>query len=264
MGDDRPELVQSLQRGLQVIRAFGKSTGDGLALSQVAELTGLTRATARRIVLTLVAEGYIKNQGRLFSLTPRILDLGYSYIVSFQIWELCLPHMRTLVSQVQESCSLAVLDLPDIVYVARVPMKRIMTVTLAVGSRLPAHATSMGHVLLAALPEDQLDHYLDTADLEPYTPKTITDPGKLRTELGKVRRQGWALVDQQLETGVRSIAAPIRCRDGSVPAAINVSAHPQRSDLTELREVFLPALLKAAQESGDDIDRHARSQQPFV
>lgn len=252
----KPDLVQSLMRGLEVIKVFGGSGPAALTLSEVAETTGLTRATSRRILLTLAEMGYIHQEGRQFSLTPRILELGYSYISSLELWELCQPHMRELVQELRESCSMAVLDLPEIVYVARVPMKRVMTVTLAVGSRLPAHATSMGHVLLAHLPPDKLDGFLATAELEPLTPRTITDPVKLKTHLGQVREQGWALIDQHLETGVRSIAAPIRRPDGSVPAALNVSAHSQRTNLDELRRRFLPRLLDTAAEISADLSRN--------
>jgi IclR family pca regulon transcriptional regulator len=237
--------VQSLDRGLSVIRAFGPETSQ-LTLSDVAHATGLTRAAARRFLLTLVELGYVRNEGRYFSLRPRVLELGYAYLSGLTLPEVAAPHMEDLVSTVHESSSVAVLDGSDIIYVARVPTKRIMTVTIAVGTHFPAYATSMGRVLLACRSPDELESYLETVDLTPLTRRTITDADRLRSVLAVVRAQGYAVVDQELEDGIRTIAAPIQGANREVIAAINVSAHASRVTMDTLRKEFLPHLLDTA------------------
>ncbi|KAB8177292.1 IclR family transcriptional regulator [Microbispora catharanthi] len=239
------EHVQSLARGLAVIRAFDAASPE-LTLSEVARKTGLTRAAARRFLLTLAGLGYVRTDGRLFSLSPRVLDLGYAYLSSLSLPEVALPHLERLVAEVHESASVSVLDDTDIVYVARVPTARIMRVTIAIGTRFPAYCTSMGRVLLAGLPPEDLDAYLARADLERLTPHTTTSPVALRTALDRVRAQGWAVVDQELEEGLRSIAAPIRDRGGRVVAALNVSSHASRTTLESARRDLLPPLLATA------------------
>lgn len=239
------EFVQSLARGLSVITAFS-SERPSMTLTEVAQVTGLTRAAARRFLLTLHRLGYVYMNDREFSLSPRTLELGYAYLSTTPFWELATPHMETLVDQLHESCSVSVLDGDEVVYVARVPTKRIMTIALAVGSRLPAYATSMGRVLLAGLPADELDAYLKRVTLKPLTPRSVTNRDTLREILDEVREQGWALVDQELEQGVRSVAAPLRDGTGRVIGAINVSAHAARTTLDQLRREFLPALLDTA------------------
>jgi IclR family pca regulon transcriptional regulator len=239
-----PYYVQSLQRGLAVIRAFDAGHPE-LTLSEVARLCGLTRAAARRFLLTLADLGYVRTDGRLFSLTPRVLELGYAFLSSLTLPEVAEPHLERLVAEVHESSSLCVLDGDDIVYVARVPTARIMTVSISVGTRFPAYATSMGRVLLAGLDGDQLDAYLSRAPLVGLTTRTVTRPEVLRAELAKVRQQGWALVDQELEDGLRSVAAPIRSRTGRVVAAVNLSAHASRTPLEAMRRELLPQLLAA-------------------
>jgi IclR family pca regulon transcriptional regulator len=238
------DFIQSLQRGLSVIASFSRDRPDQ-TLSEVAQETGLTRATARRALLTLVSLGYATQIGRTYSLTPKVLDLAYSFLSSFRVVDLAQPSMERLVEQIKESSSMAVLDGPDVVYVARVPTKRIMTISLALGSRLPAYCTSLGRVLLAALPETRLDEYLSTTRLEPLTKHTITDVGAWRREINRVRQQGYALVNQELEEGVRSIAAPINAGD-AVIAAMNVSCHVSRVTVTKMRQDYLPPLLEAA------------------
>lgn len=239
------EHVQSLARGLAVIRAFDAASPE-LTLSEVARKTGLTRAAARRFLLTLAGLGYVRTDGRLFSLSPRVLDLGYAYLSSLSLPEVALPHLERLVAEVHESASVSVLDDTDIVYVARVPTARIMRVTIAIGTRFPAYCTSMGRVLLAGLSPEDLDAYLARADLERLTPHTITSPVALRAALDRVRAQGWAVVDQELEEGLRSIAVPIRDRDGRVVAALNVSSHASRTTLESARRDLLPPLLATA------------------
>src|SRR4051812_49130784 len=215
-----PDFVQSLERGLAVIRAFDADHPQ-LTLSEVARATGLTRAAARRFLLTLVELGYVRTDERLFSLRPRVLELGYAYLSSLSLPEVALPHLEALVAEVHESSSLSVLDGEDVVYVARVPTKRIMTVAISVGTHFPAYATSMGRVLLAAQPDAWLDEYLATAELRPLTRRTVTDPAKLRAVVLRARAQGFTLVDQELEEGLRSLAVPIHGDDGRVVAAMN-------------------------------------------
>ncbi|GAA3750810.1 IclR family transcriptional regulator C-terminal domain-containing protein [Plantactinospora mayteni] len=246
------EFVQSLERGLAVIRAFDADHPQ-LTLSEVARATGLTRAAARRFLLTLVELGYMRTDGRLFSLRARILELGYAYLSSLSLPEVAQPHMETLVAEVHESCSMSVLDGDEVVYVARVPTKRIMTVAISVGTRFPAYATSMGRVLLAAQPAQWLDTYFDTAELRPLTRRTITDPVRLRTILNRIGTQGYAIVDQELEEGLRSLAAPIRDADGAVIAALNVSAHASRGSSEVIRKELLPPLLATAKRIEEDL-----------
>ncbi|MGC1215122.1 MAG: IclR family transcriptional regulator [Micromonospora sp.] len=247
-----PEFVQSLERGLAVIRAFDAEHPQ-LTLSEVARTTGLTRAAARRFLLTLVELGYMRTDGRLFSLRPRILELGYAYLSSLSLPEVAMPHMEALVAQVHESCSMSVLDGDEVVYVARVPTKRIMTVGISVGTRFPAYATSMGRVLLAGQPAEWLDDYLAKADLKPLTRRTITDPAKLRGVLAKIATQGYAIVDQELEEGLRSLAAPIHGENGQVIAAVNVSAHASRGSSEVIRRELLPPLLETAKRIEEDL-----------
>ncbi|MEU4552077.1 IclR family transcriptional regulator [Micromonospora violae] len=257
-----PEFVQSLERGLAVIRAFDGEHPQ-LTLSDVARRTGLTRAAARRFLLTLVELGYVHTDGRLFSLRARILELGYAYLSSLSLPELAQRHMEALVARVHESCSVSVLDGDEVVYVARVPTKRIMTVGISVGTRFPAYATSMGRVLLAAQPADWLDDYLATAQLRPLTRRTVTDPAKLRAVLTKIAAQGYAIVDQELEEGLRSVAAPIHGENGSVIAAVNVSAHATRGSFEMIRRELLPPLLAAAKRIEEDV-RGGLSRPPTV
>lgn len=236
-----PHFVQSLERGLAVIRAFDAHHPE-LTLSEVARKCDLTRAAARRFLLTLADLGYVRTDGRQFSLTPRVLELGYSFLSSLTLPDVAQPHLEALAARTHESSSLSVLDGDDIVYVARVPTRRIMTVAITVGTRFPAHATSMGRVLLAALPGDAIDGYLTRVTLSPLTARTITAPDQLRAELNRVRDQGWALVDQELEEGLRSLAAPVHDRTGTVVAAVNISVHASRTTVDALHDTLLPHL----------------------
>lgn len=253
-----PDFVRSLERGLAVIRAFDGEHPE-LTLSDVARATGLTRAAARRFLHTLVELGYVRNNGRLFALRPRILELGHAYLSSLGLSEVATPHLETLVADVRESSSVSVLDGDEVVYVARVSTRRIMTVIISVGTRFPAYATSMGRVLLSGQSADWLDGYLATAQLAPLTPHTITDPARLRAELMRVREQGWALVDEELEEGLRSIATAIHDPHGKVIAAINVSALARQGDAGGLRERVLPHLLTAAHHIEADVRAMAPS-----
>jgi IclR family pca regulon transcriptional regulator len=239
------DFVQSLDRGLAVIRAFGPGR-ERLSLSDVARETGLTRAAARRFLLTLVKLGYVRSDGREFSLRPLVLELGYAYLSGLAMPEIASPHLEELVARVRESSSISVLDAHHIVYVARVPTKRIMTVAISVGTRFPAYATSMGRVLLAGLSPDDLEKYLSEADFAPFTARTVTDPDRLREIVREVGRQGYSIVDQELEEGLRAIAAPIHGAGDAVIAAINLSAHASRVSPAAMRAVLLPALLETA------------------
>lgn len=235
------EFVRSLARGLSVIRVF-----DGahpvLTLSEVAQRAEVTRAAARRFLHTLVELGYVRESGRDFTLTPRVLELGHSYLSALGLPEIVHPHLERLSHCVDESVSAAVLDGPDIVYISRVPTRRIMRVGITIGTRFPAHATSMGRVLLAHLP-DPAAALPDS--LARTTATTVTDPRVLIAELARIRDDGYALVDGELEEGVRSIAAPIRGRGGRVVAAVNISTAASRVDHDRLVGEHLPALLDA-------------------
>jgi IclR family pca regulon transcriptional regulator len=246
------DFVQSLERGLAVIRAF-----DGehptLTLSDVSRRTGLTRAAARRFLLTLAELGYVHHDGREFMLRPSVLNLGFAYLSSMGLPEVAMPHMETLVALVQESSSMSVLDGHDVVYVARVPTRRrIITVAIAVGTRFPAYATSMGRVLLAGLPGPELDAVLATIDFEPITDLTVTGEAELRRILDATRERGYTIVDQELEHGLRSVAAPVRSDTGSVIAAVNVSVHASRATIDEIESRFVGPLIEAVERIGAD------------
>jgi len=247
-------FVQSLERGLSVITAFGSADPE-LTLSEVAKSTGLTRAAARRFLLTLVDLGYMRQEGKLFRLTPKVLGLGYAFLSSLSLPSIAEPHLERLAGEVHESSSLSVLDGNDIVYVARVPTSRIMTVAINVGTRFPAYATSMGRVLLAGLDDDALEEHLATLELEQFTSHTVTSVDALRERVLEARRQGYALVDQELEHGLRSLAAPVRNREGVVVASVNVSSHISRINRDKARREFLPALLRAARDIEADLAR---------
>jgi IclR family pca regulon transcriptional regulator len=245
-------FVQSLDRGLAVIRAFD-AEHPRLQLSEVARATGLTRAAARRFLLTLVQLGYVRMDGREFSLRPRVLELGYAYLSGQTLPQVAQPHLEALVSRVDESSSLSVLDGDDVVYVARVHTKRIMTVMITVGTRFPAYATSMGRVLLANLPAAELEEYLSRVTLAPLTPRTVTDRAELRATLQQVRAQGYALVDEELEMGLRSAAAPVCDREGTVVAAVNLSVSAHRTPLQQLEDEYVPLLLETAGQISRDL-----------
>jgi IclR family pca regulon transcriptional regulator len=249
-------FVRSLDRGLAVIRAFD-AEHPKLQLSEVARATGLSRAAARRFLLTLVQLGYVRMEGRDFALRPRVLELGYSYLSALTLPEVAQPHLEALVERTSESSSISVLDGDEVVYVARVHTKRIMTVMIAIGTRFPAYATSMGRVLLAALPADELAAYLARAELTPLTRHSVRGPAELEAALALVRSQGFALVDEELEEGLRSAAAPVYNRDGVVVAAVNLSVSASRTSLQQLADEFVPHLLDTAAQISSDLGRAA-------
>ncbi len=242
--------VQSFARGLEVIRAFNAQR-PSMTLTEVAEVSGLTRAGARRILLTLVQLGYVSNEGRLFRLTPRILELGFAYLTSMPFWDLAEPIMQALTDEVHESCSATVLDGCDIVYVLRIPTSRIMSINLGIGSRLPAYCSAMGRVLLAGLQDSEIDAVLAASDLRAHTPLTVTDRGDLKKAILLVRQQGWSLVDRELETGLVAISAPIRDRAGRTVAALNLSGQAHRITAAQMQESLLPPLCAAAERIND-------------
>ena len=237
---------QSLDRGLQVIQAFSQNN-KALTISDVSKITGLSRPTARRILLTLEHLGFAEASNGLFTLTARTLSLGYAYLSSNNTWSIAHPFMRDFVEKTGESCSISILDGTDIIYVARISTKRIMSINLDVGSKLPAYATSMGHVLLANLSPEELETYMNNLDFEKFTDKTIHNKQELLQTLQDVREQNWGGVDQQLEEGLRSIAVPMRNASGKVFAAMNCSAHAGRISKEVLRDEFLPLLQESVE-----------------
>jgi IclR family transcriptional regulator, pca regulon regulatory protein len=251
-GDRETDFVQSLQRGIAVIRAF--DTGNSaLTLSDVARITGLARAAARRFVLTLVELGYMRADGRLFRLSPRVLELGRPYLTTLTLLEVATPHLRDFVDEVQESSSVATLDGDQILYVSHVSAKRIMSVTVGIGTRDPAFATSLGRALLAGQPEASLRRMLERMELPRITEETIVDPKALLAELLRIREQGWALVDQELEEGLRALAVPLHDEPGEVIASVNVAVHASRWSIERIHGELLPRLLETAVEIERDL-----------
>ena len=241
----RGEFVQSLARGLLVLQAFG-AEHSSMTLADVARRSGLTRATARRLLHTFEALGYMTQTDRRFELTPRVLDLGYAYVSSLQLPAIAQPFMEALSERVNESVSVAVLDDTDIVYVARVPTKHVMSISLGLGSRLPAALTSMGRAILAGLASDDLDAFLGRATWTPRTTRSIRFADELRHAVARARRDGYAVLDEELEDNVRSVAAPLHDGRGRTVAAINVGTSVARVSLTDLHERIVPELLSAA------------------
>jgi IclR family pca regulon transcriptional regulator len=241
----RVEHVQALERGLAVLRSF-TARETSLTISDVAERTGLSRATARRLLLTLEQLGYVEANRPEFNLTPAVLELTKPFAGSVDPWAFTKPYLQQLTDRLEESASVAVLDGTEILYVARTPTRRLMTLAVSVGSRLPAHATSKGRVLLAFLPEAELEGYFQRSAMQRFTDHTVVNEGELREILAGVREQGWAIVDEQLEKGLCSVAAPISDSAGRVTAALSVCAHAGRVEPTALRTEFLPLVLETA------------------
>lgn len=244
---ERRDYLQSLERGLSVILAFADNKPQ-LSLADLSTATGLSRPTVRRIVLTLEELGYIRSEGRLFSLTPHVLALGNAYLSSLNLTEVAQPLMEEVTRETGQTCSLAALDGEDAVYLARVPARKVMSITLTTGTRLPAYATSMGRILLSGLPEADLAKFLDVIELHPLTPRTITDRERLHQVIAEARVRGWALVDQEFEDGVRSFSAPIRDATGRVIASLSMSCSAGYVDLDTIHENHLPVVVKAAGE----------------
>jgi IclR family pca regulon transcriptional regulator len=238
---DDKEFMTTLAKGLAVLGAFGRQRPT-MTLSEAAQIADLSRATARRVLRTLTVLGYVEQNGRVFSLTPRIFDLGSAYL-STQSWiDRAVPQMRELSERMGESCSGATLQGNEIVYVARIPARRIMSAALAVGSRLPAFHTALGRAQLGFLDEAEIWRRLMSLRIEAYTPYTITDVQALFDRVRQDKEQGFSIIDEELERGLRALAVPIVDRSGQVVAAINLSTHSTRTTRSEMRDRFLPAL----------------------
>jgi IclR family transcriptional regulator, pca regulon regulatory protein len=240
-----PNFVLSLARGLKVIETF-EGHKQGQSVADVARETGLSRAAVRRLLMTLQALGYAESDGRVYSLKTRVLKLGFSYLSSASLPTLAQPILEQVTEQVHESSSLTVMDGDQIVYVARSTAKRVMSVGLSVGSRLPAYCTSMGRILLAAKPDPQLMNYLERVELKSMTAKTVIEKAKLADLIRKVRTDGFALVDEELELGLRSIAVAVKNRQNETVAAMNIGVHAVRITAKEMIDRLLPILLENA------------------
>jgi len=249
---DRDPFVQSLARGLSIIKSFDADYSV-MTLSQIAHRVNLSRAATRRFLLTLENLGYVSLEGRNFQLTAKVLDLGYGYLSSLSLPEIAQPHLETLASKIHESASASVLDGTDIVYVARVPIRRIMSVKINIGTRMPAHATSMGRVLLSGLSPLELKTLISNFELPKYTRNTITSKSQLLEEITTVKNQGWSINDEELEYGLRSIAVPIFHKSNKMIASINISTTAQSNTLESMQEMFLPELKLTAQRISEDL-----------
>lgn len=240
-----PDFVNALARGLAVITCFGHDA-ETLTLSEIATRAGLTRGTARRFLLTLEALGYLRSEGKAFRLSPKTLNLGYAYLSSLPLWRAAQPIMQHVVNELNEACSLGVLEGLDIVYVARIPPKHMSFVPLHIGTRMPAHINAMGQVLLAELDQPELDEYFRNAKFEKITRYTLTDEAAIRRLLARVARDRYALSDRQLQIGLRAVAVPVPTNSGRSEVALNVSADESRATKQDLIERFLPVLKEAA------------------
>jgi len=243
--DSSPDFIEAIARGLDVIRAFGPRQ-PVMSLAAVAGASGLPRPTARRILLTLEGLGYVRQAEGGYELTPRVLDLGMSYVLSRGLWEIARPHMEALVARTRESSSIAQLDGSDIVYVARVAVPKIVALAVTIGTRFPALQTSLGKVLLAALPLAEAERVLAEPSRSGIVPRWLPDASERAAVLREVRARGWALTDEQLAPGIRSVAVPLRDGDGRVIAALNVNAHAAETPLEVLTGDHLPLLLQTA------------------
>ena len=242
-----PDFMTSLARGLAVIRAFSDQRRS-LTIAQISHKTGIPRAAVRRCLHTLKQLGYADADSNNFSLKPKVLTLGYSYLSSTPLTVSALPFLNQISRTLNESCSLAVLDERQVLYVARSATSRIMSVALNTGSRLPAYCTSLGRAILAHLPQDMLDDYFSKVELKAYTDRTVVSERRLREILEAVRQDGYALVEEELEVGLRSIAVPVRGASGEVVAALNVGAQATRVSSRQMKTEFLPVLLRGSQE----------------
>jgi len=243
--DSGPDFVEAIARGLDVIRAFAPRQ-PVMSLAAVAAAADLPRPTARRILLTLEELGYVRAAGGGFELTPRVLDLGMSYVLSRGLWEIARPHMEQLVARTRESSSVAQLDGPDIVYVARVAVPKIVTLAVTIGTRFPAMQTSLGKVLLAALPPGAAERVLAEPTRSGITARWQPGADERAAALREVRARGWALTDEELAPGIRSVAAPLRDGEGQVIAALNVTVHAAETPIEVLTGDYLPMLLQTA------------------
>ena len=249
-----PDFIEALARGLEVITAFGADR-PVMTLAEVAGATGLARPTARRILLTLGELGYVRSDRHGYALTPRVLELGVAYVDAMGLWEVARPHLERLSERTGESCSIAQLDGSDIVYVARVAVPKIVSLAVQIGTRFPALPTSLGKVVLAALAPDELERVLAEPTRSGLVPRWRPDREERDAELREVRARGWALTDEQLTLGIRSVAAPLRDGAGRVIAGVNVNCHAAETSVEHLVSHHLPLLLATAGEISADLAR---------
>lgn len=252
--DTGPDFIEALARGLDVIRSF-QPLRPVMSLTDVATATGLARPTARRILLTLAELGYVRSGEAGFALTPRVLELGVTYVQAMGLWDVARPHMERLSERTNESCSIAQLDGSDIVYVARVAVPKIVSLAVSIGTRFPALQTSLGKVQLAALTSDEVDRILAEPTRSGLTARWQPDRDERDAELREVRARGWALTDEQLTRGIRSVAAPLRDGSGTVIAGLNVNTHAAETPVERLISDHLPLLLQTAGEISADFAR---------
>lgn len=243
MANKPTDTISSLAKGLRVIECF-TSEAPRLAITDVARITGYDRATARRCLLTLHTEGYADYDGKFFTLTPRILRLGMGALASLPLPQIVQPWLDQLTEQIGQSCSVSILDGAEIVYIARAAQRRVMSIGLMPGSRLPAHCTSMGRILLAALPENEARAVIEGSDLTPRTPFSLTDPDEIMTRIAEARQLGYALIDQEIEIGLRALAVPVLDGRGAVVAALNTGMAAMHPDPEALVADYLPRLQK--------------------
>jgi IclR family pca regulon transcriptional regulator len=260
-GENSRDFVRALARGLAVIESFGEAAS-GASLSEIATRAKLSRGTVRRALVTLQSLGYLAEQNGRFSLSPRTLRLGYSYLSSQPIWVLARPYVEEVHAQTGETTSLSVLNDGMIVYLIRITASRLMHDNLTIGSRLPAYPASMGRVLLGGLRDEALERYLREAQVKQLTPLTVVDRAKLRTLIRQTREAGYAISDQEMELGLRSIAVPVKARDATVIAALNVATSSVRTSNAEMEKNFLPVLQAAAKKISDVLAQAGLSAPP--
>ncbi|MCR8923872.1 MAG: IclR family transcriptional regulator domain-containing protein [Cellvibrionaceae bacterium] len=248
-GSSDKDFLATFARGLDVIKSFDAES-PSMTLTDLAKKNGLSRASARRFLLTLQKLGYVSNDDKHFKLTAKILDLGYSYLSSLNFTEIITPYMEGVAHQLRESCSANVLDGQDIVYIARIPRRGLIHINLQIGARLPAYATSSGRVLLSGLPTERLETFIKDTSFEALTPSTM-GPEELYIELQNVKQQGYAIVDQELELGMRAVAVPVYDRRKQVRFAMNVSTHVSSHSVEQIKDEFVPVMQEAAQKMSD-------------
>jgi len=250
--ENERDYIQSLERGFAVLLAFNADRPSP-TLAELASATRLSRPAVRRILLTLQRLGYVDTAGGCWALTPRVLSIGQHYSESHALIEVAQPHLLHLAELTQESASLAARDHTDVVYIARVPVRRVMSINVSVGTRVAIHATSMGRVLLAWAPDRLVTEVIEATGLRAYTPRTITDPALFRADVRTVRRRGWSIVEDELEIGLLSASAPVRDHTGTVVAALASSTSSGRSNVEHLREEVVPLLVRTAEQISTDL-----------
>lgn len=243
-GPLKRDLVAGLEKGLAVIESFDQER-PRLTISEVAERTGLTRAAARRYLITLTHLGFVSQDRKMFALTPKVLRLAQSYMHSARLPRIVQPELQKLAYSLKEASSSGVLDGNDVICIAATTAGRVISPTLQPGTRVPAYCTSNGRVLVAALPPAELENWIGRQHLAPLTPHTVVQPERLRHEIARVRQQGWAAVDQEFELGLRTLAVPLKNYRGETVAALNISVHAARMTMDQLVDVSLPPLMQA-------------------